>query len=145
MKDIINKILGRRKQTDEVIKEEEVIKLSNPDSKISIEIDGESGEFIVDFECNNLSDRCAENLSLLMYHTSTGGLLNFFTEGLTKWQVAEESEVQERTEFNNKLAENLIIYENLLIDPNQKNAQEQDNKVAVRASEVFNLKELNQQ
>jgi len=144
MKDLINKILGRKKNTVEVIDEEELSKLANPDVKLSIEVDGESGEFSVEVDCTNLSDKCAENLSLLMYHTSTGGLLSFITDSLTNWQVANEDEVQERTEFCNKISHNLLAYENMLIGPNEQRSQEQSNKVAVRASEVFNLKELNQ-
>jgi len=144
MKELINKILGRKKNTVEVIDEEELSKLANPDVRLSIAVDGESGEFTVEVDCTNLSDKCAENLSLLMYHTSTGGLLGFITESLTNWQVAEEDEVQERTEFCNKISHNLLAYENMLIGPNEQRSQEQSNKVAVRASEVFNLKELNQ-
>lgn len=144
MKELINKILGRKKNTVEVIDEEELSKLANPDVKLSIEVDGESGEFSVEVDCTNLSDKCAENLSLLMYHTSTGGLLSFITDSLTNWQVANEDEVQERTEFCNKISHNLLAYENMLIGPNEQRSQEQSNKVAVRASEVFNLKELNQ-
>jgi len=144
MKELINKILGRKKNMVEVIDEEKLSKLANPDVRLSIEVDGESGEFTVEVDCTNLSDKCAENLSLLMYHTSTGGLLGFITESLTNWQVAEEDEVQERTEFCNKISHNLLAYENMLIGPNEQRSQEQSNKVAVRASEVFNLKELNQ-
>ena len=144
MKDLINKILGRRKKEDVVIDEEGLSKIANPDVKLSIEVDGESGEFTVEVDCTNLSDKCAENLSLLMYHTSTGGLLGFITESLTNWQVADKDEVQERTEFCNKISQNLLLYEDMLIDPNKQKSQGQTNKVAVRASEVFNLKELNQ-
>jgi hypothetical protein len=144
MKDLINKILGRRKKKEGVVDEEELSKIVNPDVKLSIEVDGESGEFTVEVDCTNLSDKCAENLSLLMYHTSTGGLLGFITESLTNWQVADKDEVQERTEFCNKISQNILAYESMLIGSNEHRGQEQSNKVAVRASEVFNLKELNQ-
>lgn len=142
---IINKILSRyNKSKEEVEKEEEeVVNFCNPDISFHIEVDGKTGEFIVDVECNDLSEECAENLSLLIYHTSTGGLAKFFTEALSKWQYLEKEEYEQRNDFCNEVADKLLEYDSLLIE-NEKKTDSNKNKVAVRASTVFNLKELNQ-
>lgn len=143
MKNIVNKILGRHKKSEKPIKEEEILKLVNPDVKFGVEVDGEHGEFIIDIECNNLSDKCAENVALLLYHTSTGGLTQFLTDGLSKWQYLDKENYEERNDFCTLVADKLLNYESLLIGNTDEKEDLGSDKVAVRASQVFNLKELN--
>ena len=130
MKNIINKIfnISLFKNKDPNIDIEK--KPSYESGEISIKFDGENGNFIVESNIKDLSDNSAEILSLIMLHMSEGNLTHFISGSIEAWAGEDE----ERLIYNQKLA---LFLQNL-----NEISKNDENRVAVTASKVFNFKDM---
>lgn len=130
MKNIINKMFNISFFKDKDLNIDNQEKLSYESGEILIKFDGEDGNFIVESNIKDLSDRSAEVLSLIILHMSEGNLNYFVSNSIEEWAGEDE----ERLIYNQKLA---LYLENLNeISKNNKN------QVAVSASKVFNFKDM---
>jgi len=106
----------------------------NKSGSILIEFDGESGDFGVMVEIDDLSDSCVKILGLLMLHMARGDIVPFVYESLAGW--AEEDDFGERMEFNSKLLAEIAEITNILTEELKASKK----TAAIRASEVFNYR-----
>ena len=119
---------------EELNREAEEGLVSNKSGSILIEFDGESGDFGVMVEIDDLSDSCVKILGLLMLHMARGDIVPFVYESLAGW--AEEDDFGERMEFNSKLLAEIAEITNILTEELKASKK----TAAIRASEVFNYR-----
>jgi len=130
MKNIINRIfnISLLKDKDSNIDIEK--QPSYKSGEISIKFNGEDGNFIIESNIKDLSDKSAEILSLIILHMREGNLNYFLSNSIEEWAGEDE----EKLIYTQKVALNL---ENL-----NEISKENQNIVAVSASKVFNFKDM---
>lgn len=106
----------------------------NSSGDITISYDSKTGDFYVITDIKDISDDSATILAYIMHHISNGEISQFIYEALALW--AEED--AERKSFNYSLFEKIVVVSGILKDEDEAKKSKGD-KVAVRASEVFNL------
>lgn len=130
---MMSKIYKEKKEPEELLKE--------PSGCINIQYDSETGDFHVFCDINDVSAESSEILSLLLFHISNGELEPFVYESLKLWA----GEDREKKAFNLMLAEDIKKINSLILDI-ETTAEETDdvkgNKVAVKASRVFNFRDM---
>jgi hypothetical protein len=130
MKNIINRIFNISLSKD---KDSNIDIQKNPSyesGEISIKFNGEDGNFIVESNIKDLSDKSAEILSLIILHMSEGNLNYFLSNSIEEWAGEDE----EKLIYNQKVA---LYLENL-----NEISKNNENLVAVNASKVFNFKDM---
>jgi hypothetical protein len=115
-------------------KEKVVDPTENSSGDITISYDSKTGDFYVVTDIKDISDDSATILAYILHHVSNGEISQFIYEALSLW--AEEEE--ERQKFNHSLFEKIVVVSGMLKEEEEKNKSKKE-KVAVRASEVFNL------
>lgn len=134
-KKIIDKIYQKKVQPEDAVVE--------PSGSVLIEYDSSSGDFTVTSEIQDMSEESISIFSYLIFHISTGELEGFIYESLKAWAEGDDEKMQ----FNEKLANQMAKLNALVLSMNPQETQQENDtpKVAIRASEVFNLKNLNEE
>ena len=93
MKNIINRIFNISLSKD---KDSNIDIQKNPSyesGEISIKFNGEDGNFIVESNIKDLSDKSAEILSLIILHMSEGNLNYFLSNSIEEWAGEDEEKL----------------------------------------------------
>lgn len=121
----------------EKIKPEEILK--EPSGSINIQYDSETGDFHVFCDINDVSPESSEILSLLIFHISHGEIEPFIYESLKLWAGDE----REKKAFNLMLSEDIKKINSMILDIETADEEEKaSNSVAVKASRVFNFRDM---
>lgn len=104
---------------------------SNVAGQILIEYDNDSN-FTIRTNIVDITDKGMQSLALLLYYINSKEIESYLYESIKDWSKYG----QDRKEFIVNLAQYLIKLNEALIDNKQK-----EQKVAVKASQVFNFRE----